>query len=224
MIPLKLHLRNFMPYAETAIDFAGIHVGVIAGDNGAGKSALLDAITWALWGRARTKRDDELVRQGAGEMSVTFTFGLGSGVYQVIRARKAGKRGAGTLDVQVFAPHPALPPRAEGGAEGGWRTLAEPTIPQTQQKINSLLRLDYDTFINSAFLLQGRADEFTVKTPTERKKVLADILGLSAWETYEESAKQRIRDIETAMQAVDVRLREIDEDIARRPQVEAEVA
>ncbi len=224
MIPLKLHLRNFMPYAEAAIDFAGMHVGVIAGDNGAGKSALLDAITWALWSRARTKRDDELVRQGAGEMSVAFTFGLGGSVYQVIRARKAGKRGAGTLDVQVFAPHPALPPHAGGGAEGGeWRTLAEPTIHQTQEKINSLLKLDYDTFINSAFLLQGRADEFTVKTPTERKKVLADILGLDAWETYEESAKQRIRAIEAGMQAVDVRLREIDEDIARRPQVEAEV-
>ena len=46
MIPLKLHLRNFMPYADAAIDFRGIRVGCIAGDNGAGKSALLDAITW----------------------------------------------------------------------------------------------------------------------------------------------------------------------------------
>ena len=46
MIPLKLHLLNFMPYADAALDFAGIHVGCIAGDNGAGKSALLDAITW----------------------------------------------------------------------------------------------------------------------------------------------------------------------------------
>lgn len=212
MIPLKLQLRNFMPYAEATIDFAGIHVGCIAGDNGAGKSALLDAITWSLWGRARSKRDDELVRQGAGEMTVSLTFGLSGNVYQVIRSRKTGKRGAGTLDVQV---------RRSGSAE--WRTIAEPTINQTQTKLNGLLRLDYDTFINSAFLLQGRADEFTVKTPTERKKVLADILGLGQWEEFEELAKQCIRAIEISLQTIDIRLREIDDEIERRPHYEAEV-
>lgn len=224
MIPLKLHLRNFMPYTDAAIDFAGIHVGCIAGDNGAGKSALLDAITWSLWGRARARRDDELVHQGAADMSVALTFELSGIVYQVIRARKTGKRGAGTLDLQVYAP-PSPSPKA-GGEQGGgnWRTLAEPTINLTQNKINSLLRLDYETFINSSFLLQGRADEFSVKTPAERKRVLADILGLSAWETYEDHAKEKIRAIETDLHTIDLRLREIDDEIARRPQHEAEVA
>ncbi|HEY4688842.1 MAG TPA: SMC family ATPase [Anaerolineae bacterium] len=211
MIPLNLQLHNFMPYADATLDFAGIHIGCIAGDNGAGKSSLLDAITWALWGRARTKRDDELVRQGAAEMLVMLTFALAGNVYQVIRARKTGKRGVSTLDVQVQG-------------EGEWRTIAEPTIPQTQAKINSLLRLDYETFINSAFLLQGRADEFTVKTPAERKKVLADILGLSQWEAYEERAKVRIREIEADLTTIDVRLREIDAETARRPQYEAEAS
>ena len=225
MIPLTLQLRNFMPYAEAAIDFAGIHVGCIAGDNGAGKSALLDAITWSLWGRARTKRDDELVRQGATEMTVALTFALGGRVYQVIRARKTGKRGAGTLDVQVKSAPPDLSSmHTTGGAVAGqWRSLAEPTIHQTQAKINSLLRLDYETFINSSFLLQGRADEFSVKTPADRKRVLADILGLGDWEAYEERARDRIRAIETSLQAVDLRLREIDDEIARRPHYEAEV-
>ena len=221
MIPLKLHLRNFMPYADAAIDFRGIRVGCIAGDNGAGKSALLDAITWSLWGKARARRDDELVRLGAPEMAVTFTFGLGNNTYQVIRTRKTGKHGAGALDLQVRSgPPPGLPPNSGGGE---WRTIAEPTINQTQAKINALLRLDYNTFINSSFLLQGRADEFTVKTPADRKKVLADILGLSAWEAYEERAKERVRAIESSMQAVDTRLREIVDEIARRPQYEAEV-
>jgi exonuclease SbcC len=222
MIPLKLQLRNFMPYADATLDFAGIHIGCIAGDNGAGKSALLDAITWSLWGRARTKRDDELIRQSAAEMMVTLTFSLDGNVYQVIRARKTGKRGAGTLDVQVQSPAKVSEPSP--GLAGEWRTIAEPTIHQTQDKLNALLRLDYDTFINSAFLLQGRADEFTVKTPAERKKVLADILGLDAWEKYEERARQRIQELESGLAAIDLRLREIDAEIARRPQYEAEVA
>ena len=63
MIPQKLSLRNFMCYREDAppLDFTGIHLACISGDNGHGKSALLDAITWALWGRARAKTDDELI-------------------------------------------------------------------------------------------------------------------------------------------------------------------
>ncbi|NTU62712.1 MAG: AAA family ATPase, partial [Chloroflexi bacterium] len=112
MIPLYLKLTNFMPYRTAELNFSGIHIGCLTGDNGAGKSSLLDAITWALWGRSRSKRDDELVHQGQTEMQVEFTFALGGNAYRVIRARKAGKKsGAGMLDFQVWNPHPNhLPP------------------------------------------------------------------------------------------------------------------
>ena len=191
MIPLYLKLTNFMPYHTAELNFSGIHIGCLTGDNGAGKSSILDAITWAVWGRSRSKRDDELVHQGQTEMQVEFTFELSGNVYRVIRARKAGKKsGAGMLDFQVSTPSLTLP-RLQQGREQ-WSTIAEPQMNATQQKIIDLLRLDYDTFINSAFLLQGRADEFTVKTATERKKVLADILGLDIWDEYEARAKEKI--------------------------------
>ncbi len=217
MIPLKIHLINFMPYHDAQIDFRGIHVGCIVGDNGAGKSSILDAITWALWGRSRSKRDEELVRQGAAEMQIHFTFQLLKNVYRVIRIRKAGRKtGVGLLDFQVLAS-------SEDGNEE-WRTIAESGMNATQQKIVDLLRLDYDTFINSAFLLQGRADEFTVKTATERKKVLADILGLDIWDEYEAKAKAKIAASENELRLIDLRLNEIDAEAARKPQFEAEVA
>jgi exonuclease SbcC len=248
MIPLYLKLTNFMPYRSAELNFSGVHIGCLTGDNGAGKSSILDAVTWALWGRSRSKRDDELVHQGQTEMQVEFTFALGSNAYRVIRARKAGKKtGAGMLDLQVAGPHPQPLPRSTQNVEqgrgdppspvdsffidggrvgdgGSWRTLAEPQMPATQQKIIDLLRLDYDTFINSAFLLQGRADEFTVKTATERKKVLADILGLDIWEQYEARAKAKIAAIENELRLIDLRLNEIDAEAARQPQFEAEVA
>src|SRR5512136_2268255 len=109
MIPLYLKLTNFMPYQTAELDFSGIHIGCLSGDNGAGKLSILDAITWAIWGRARSKRDDELVRQGETEMQVEFTFGVGPNVYRVIRGRKAGKRGAGVLDFQVSSNPQPLP-------------------------------------------------------------------------------------------------------------------
>jgi exonuclease SbcC len=64
MIPVKLTLCNFMPYREAVLSFAGIHVACLCGDNGNGKSALLDAITWALWGKSRAKNDDDLIHHG----------------------------------------------------------------------------------------------------------------------------------------------------------------
>ncbi|MFN3763270.1 MAG: AAA family ATPase, partial [Anaerolineae bacterium] len=181
----------------------------LSGENGAGKSALLDAITWALWGRARARRDDDLIRQGADEMEVDFAFRLGDALYRVIRRRRGGKRGSSLLEFQIQD-------------DGRWRSLAESSIPATEKKIARILHLDYDTFVNSAFLRQGRADEFTIKTPAERKRVLSDILGLDVWQEYEERAKTRLAYIQAESRLNDLRLAEIDEELARRPEYEAQ--
>jgi len=204
-----------MCYRQATLDFAGIHVACLTGENGAGKSALLDAITWAVWGRSRAKRDDELIHLGEDEMAVEFTFALGEQVYRVRRQRKGGKRGSTLLDFQVHVP-------ATDQEGGRWRSIAEGSIRATQAKIERILRLDYDTFVNSAFLRQGRADEFTVKTPAERKRVLGDILGLNRWAVYEERAKEQLRAIQAEAEVIELRLHEIESELARRPEYEAE--
>ena len=213
MIPLRLELINFLAYRNPApLDFTGIHVAVLTGDNGAGKSSLLDAITWAVWGRARAKTDTELVHQGQSEMRVEFTFALGDQTYRVLRAKRVGRGAGSVLDFQV------------ANEAGKWLSLAEATIPKTQDKIVRVLRLTYDTFVNSAYLMQGKADEFTGKRPTERKQVLADILGLQQWEAYEERAKERIRATEGRMATLDLLLKEIEDELARRGEYERELA
>ncbi len=209
MIPYKLRLTNFMPYSQAELDFSGIHVACLSGENGAGKSALLDAITWTLWGKARARRDDDLIRHGADEMEVDFTFRLGNDLYRVIRRRRGGKRGASLLEFQIQD-------------DSRWRSLTESSIRATEEKIVRILHLDYDTFVNSAFLRQGRADEFTIKTPAERKRVLSDILGLDIWQEYEEQAKARLLMIQNESHLNDMRLAEIDEELARRPEYEAQ--
>ncbi len=214
MIPQKLSLTNFMCYREAALDFAGIHVACLAGENGAGKSALLDAITWALWGNSRlgARGDDDLIRLGEDEMAVEFAFQLGGEAYRVLRKRKAGKRSRSLLDFQV---------QDDEGKR--WRSLTEGGIRATQEKIEKVLRLDYDTFVNSAFLRQGQADEFTVKTASQRKRVLSDILGLDRWSVYEERVKDCQRAIEAEAEAVRLRLEEIEAELARRSEYEAQL-
>jgi exonuclease SbcC len=211
MIPLKLQLRNFMCYRELdSLDFSGIHLACLAGDNGHGKSALLDAMTWALWGKARAKRDDELIHLGQREMEVEFEFALGENRYRVIRKRDSQGRGRSALELQVRDDHL-------------FRPLTEPTMRQTQARINRILRMDYETFINSAFLLQGRADEFTTKTAAERKRVLGEILGLSLYDQYEERAKQRARDREIEAQQIAAQIREAERELERKPEYKEEL-
>jgi exonuclease SbcC len=211
VVPIKLKLRNFMAYRQAELDFQGLHLAVLTGENGAGKSSLLDAITWVLWGRARAKRDDELIHLGQSEMEVEYTFGLGDGTYRLIRKRDASKRGRSDLSFQVEDA-------------GGWRTLTETSLRTTQQKINELMRLDYDTFINSAFLLQGRADEFTTKPPGKRKEILSDILGLGLYDLYEERARQRVREKETEATEILARIEQIEQELAREPEYQEELA
>ena len=202
MIPVSLRLRNFMCYREgiDPLEFGDIHVACISGPNGAGKSALLDAITWALWGRARSRRDDALITTGAQEMEVEFEFLLEGNHYRVFRRRdRAAGRGSGKsqLDLQVYG---AL----------GWRSMAGESIRQTEAAITDLLRMDYETFINSAFLLQGRADEFTVKPPAERKRILAEILGLSYYDVLEQRAREKLRAEDRNTQALALLLEDME--------------
>jgi len=214
MIPVKLHLHNFLCYRQVPpLDFEGIHLACLAGDNGSGKSALLDAMTWALWGKARARRDDELIHHGQTGMEVEFEFLLGESRYRVIRKRDRRKSGQSGLELQGWDQ-----------AQGRFRTLTEPTMRATQLRINNLLRMDYETFINSAFLLQGRADEFTVKPPGERKRILGEILGLDLFDELESRARLRAREYKKENEQIAARITEIDEELSLRPTFESDLA
>ena len=78
MIPSKLKLNNFMSYrGETDIlDFDDWSVACITGDNGNGKSAILEAITWVLWGKTRVQRSKDLISKGEEGMLAEFEFNI----------------------------------------------------------------------------------------------------------------------------------------------------
>jgi exonuclease SbcC len=209
MIPLKLTLKNFMSYGEerVTLDFSGMHVVCLSGDNGNGKSALLEAITYALWGETRVSGsqasgEDDLIRLGADEMEIAFDFLLNNSCYRVIRRRNRRTRNG---DWQVFASEP----------NESWRSISGAGIRETKRILTNLLHMEYETFLNSAYIQQGRADEFTRNKPEARKRILSDILGLRRYDRLEEMAKERrnecdllIRDIEGDIRHLEARLQE----------------
>ena len=181
MIPQKLEMENFLAYqSPPPIDFTGINLACLTGHNGAGKSSIFDAITFALWGKARSKRDEDMVHQGKTEMRVTLDFQHDGQRYRVTRKRSVKeKRSKGTLDLYTS-------PKA-----GGYVDINENSVRATQVKLNEILCLDYETFVNSAYFKQGEADSFAVKMPSERKQILFDILNLGQWAKYDDEAKDK---------------------------------
>ncbi|MBE2183691.1 MAG: SMC family ATPase [Anaerolineae bacterium] len=211
MLPKRLELKNFLAYrAPQPLLFEGIHLACLTGANGAGKSSLLDAMTWALWGKSRAPREEELINYGQHEMVVQFDFEQDGIDYRVVRKRTRKSGGSGTLDLFVFDP------------EVGLREMTEPTKAATQAKIERLLRMSYDTFVHSAFLQQGKADSFTALKPTERKKVLGEILELDRWITYESGAKAELNQIKEELALLDGRIQGIDAELAQEPALHRE--
>lgn len=213
MIPLHLTLRNFLSYREAAeLDLAGIQLACITGLNGAGKSTILDGITWALFGKSRVKSDDDIVnriaaRNGAAA-EVEFVFELEGAIYRIIRRKVAGK--TGELEFQA---------RVMGDDSERWQVRTEAKVRETQAEIERLLRMNYEVFTNASFLLQGKADEFTTKTPDKRKEILAEILGVNLWDSYKELATEKRKGAENEAAVIDRRLVEVEAELSREEEL-----
>lgn len=187
------------------LDFSSIHTACLSGANGHGKSALLDAITWALWGRARgvDRRGtgaDDLIHFRQNYMQVELTFELENQLYRVVRFRDKSGRGQSRLELQIKS-------------NDQFHSLTCSSIPETQERINRLLRMDYETFTNSAFILQGKADSFTTKNPNDRKEILSEILGLSLYDKLEVKAKEKRRESDKSQAVIESKIDRLDQEI-----------
>ncbi len=212
MIPIKLSISGFLSYRDPIeLDFASFDLACISGENGAGKSSLLDAITWALFGQAR-KKDDSIINLQSNTAEVALVFYYEGNTYRVTRILPKGK--TTRLEFQIQEP--------EGSK---WKVLTGETVRNTQETIEHTLRLDYETFVNASFFLQGKADQFTQQKPPDRKRILGSILGLEVWETYRQRVNDRRRAAEAEIQNLDGRMQEIktelDEEQARIERLEA---
>jgi len=201
MIPLQLTLKNFLSYRDATLDFRGLHTACVCGPNGAGKSSLLEAITWVIWGESRAASEDDVINAGAKDVRVDFIFQNNQQTHRIIRTRNRGQ--TSSLEFQVETPT-------------GFRSLTEKGMRATQLLIMHHLKLDYDTFINSAYLRQGRADEFMLRRPNERKQILADLLKLDQYENLAEQAKDLSRQFKGQAEQIEQSLQTIKQQLEQR--------
>ncbi|MDB9511342.1 AAA family ATPase [Kamptonema animale CS-326] len=214
MIPQQLTLKNFLSYRDATLDFRGLHTACICGPNGAGKTSLLEAIAWAIWGNCRTASEDDIIHIGETEVRVDFVFATHGEIYRIIRNRRRGQ--SGTLEFQIATDSAVVNGEIKAGS---FRTLTEKGLRVTQQKIIEHLKLDYETFINSAYLRQGRADEFMLKKPSDRKEILAGLLKLDQYDILAEQAKEKSREFKAQVEFLQKSLYSLKGQLLQRDEI-----
>ena len=151
---------------------------------------------------------------------------LGKGGPQEVNS-SLGKGGPQEVNSSLGKGEPeevnSSPPLSKGGSGGvNFRTLTDKGLRTTQQKILEHIKLDYDTFINSAYLRQGRADEFMLKKPIERKQVLANLLKLDSYDTLSDQAKDTSKQFKAQVEVLKQSLLTVQEQLQQKETIASE--
>jgi DNA repair protein SbcC/Rad50 len=178
MRPLRLELKGFTAFRDPQeIDFGDLDLFAVAGPTGSGKSSILDAITYALFGYVERvgKQVGQLVSQGQPRMAVTLEFAAGDERYRVTRTTPA--RGATKILLDRFE-------------DGQWRQAGEGAdrVREADAIIRRTIGLDYEAFTRSVLLPQGRFAEFLVGDAKDRRSILTELLGLELFERLAQHA------------------------------------
>jgi exonuclease SbcC len=198
VIPARVRLRNFLAYGTAEdggpveFDFEGARLWSIAGDNGAGKTAIFDAITYCLYGlhRGGQQGDGRLIRKGAATAEVEFEFHQGGRLWKVRRTvtRRTGPTGKARPDAKTWQAS------VWDDTDAAWRP-----IPDTDREailtawVEERLGMKAATFCASVLLQQGGADRLLAAKPSERFAILAGLIDLSAYQRLEQRATDRRR-------------------------------
>ena len=188
-----IELKDFIAHKDTKIEF-GKGITIFVGHNGSGKSSIIDAITFALFGKHTRKSNKNLVRRGANSAMVQMHFALNSKEFQATRALN----GSG---LQSFSQFSIV---SDGGKKmnrpivGGERKQFGESM---SSEIAKVLGLDYEKLRVAAVVQQGELVRIVEAQPKEFKELLNGLIGIDkldlAYETMRDvivGFRDRLRD------------------------------
>jgi DNA repair protein SbcC/Rad50 len=197
MRPVSLQLKGFTAFRdEQTIDFADLDLFAIWGPTGSGKSSILDAITYALFGKIariegiQEETNTSLISQGQPRMAVALEFKVGDEHFKV--SRDTRRQGGTTVRLEEL-----------DGDE--WHSHGEgaDSVRQVNKRIPEIIGLNYDAFTRSVILPQGKFAELLVGDATKRRKILTELLGLELFAEMAARANLIARDAKTAADVSD---------------------
>ncbi|EKF86265.1 DNA double-strand break repair rad50 ATPase [Methanobacterium formicicum DSM 3637] len=164
MIIESLHISNFKSHRDTRIEF-DTGISIIIGGNGAGKSSILEAVSFALFKQHTSKRIEQLITIGQKRMSVEIQFTANGRTYRVLRER-------------TKTSSKAIMKIKEGGR---FQSLVSGD-KQVTLEVQNLLEMDGDLFLNAVYVRQGEIADLIDKTSSEKKQMIGRLLGIDSLE------------------------------------------
>jgi DNA repair protein SbcC/Rad50 len=194
MRPVSLHLSGFTAYrAPTEIDFEGAELFALTGPTGSGKSSIIDAICFALYGSIpRLTGVAPVVSLGKPEARVRLVFEVEGETWTVSRLVVRQGEGASQRDVRLEGPGVAL--------EG---------VREVDARIVRLLGLGFDHFTRTVVLPQGRFAAFLEDGPAAREKLLKQLLDLGVYEDMRKRGASHATRLEGEIAVVDAQLHDL---------------
>ena len=188
MIFTRLELKNFKSHAKTAIDFNS-GISLIVGQNGAGKSTIFEAISFALFKVYGTKTITDLVRSNKNinekiEMMVKLSFYANGDDYLVERGVTLNKSSSKSTS-NLYKSY-----------DGNYEMIASGN-KQVDSLIEEILSMDSSTFLNAIHIRQGEIADLIDKTPATRKKLIGKLLKLEKLEKAYENIPRIMEDHKT---------------------------
>ena len=180
MIIHKIKLENFKSYKNSEIEL-NPGISIIIGENGAGKSTILEAISYALFkefdGKLEdVKRKTSDVGDNIKVMSVTVEFEHQGNIYQVIRGKKKTSN-ISKLNIK---------------RNNYWELKIEGDKNVTRE-LEYILNIDSKSFLNAVYIKQGQMTELIDKTASDRKDFISKLLNIESLEKAWKDMKEVIR-------------------------------
>ena len=190
MRPTRLQLEGFTSFVKAQeLDFRDLDLFAITGPTGAGKSSILDAILYALYGatpRLGERETGRLVSLGSVALKVSLEFETGGKRWRATRTRKRQ-----TTELLL-----------EEHTGGEWQSIAG-KVREVNERIQAIVGLDFDGFTRSVILPQGKFDEFLRGEPKQRTEILKDLLGLRVYDRMRELANSRHKDLQAKAETLE---------------------
>jgi DNA repair protein SbcC/Rad50 len=207
MRPLRLLLDGFGTYrTETDIDFTDVDFFALVGPTGSGKSTVIDALCFALYGTVPRWDNEKEVRNAlapsANACRVSLIFELSGQRYVAVRSLQRDKNGrVSTKAARLERLDASIPPDAPLAEilEASAEQVAEGP-DNVKAKVQDLLGLSYEHFTQSVLLPQGGFSEFLRATPANRQRLLVELLAFGVYKEVGQRARERATLAETREQ------------------------
>ncbi len=186
MIFKRLRLKNFKSYASEIINFDK-GITVIVGENGAGKSSIFEAISFALFKQHTAGKIGDLVRNNTENMSVELDFVSRGKEYRIIRDKTKSKTVSRLL--------------TKTSSDSEFMSLCSGER-EVSDNIQAILEMDANLFLNAIYVRQGEIAELVDKTPAEKKLLIGRLLGLDSLETAWNNMIPLIREYENKLSEI----------------------